>query len=155
MVAHFLGKEGVAGSIPAISTNQQYQTIRRYPRWLRTSTKVTGVVSLYTDAGSNPVRRSKQHSGCIVSLVDGRFWKPEAAGAEPAIQTKYFRELRCGRTQKVRAQVVTLLANGSVTHRSPLSFLNTSRFSKCGHCGGLKSPGTWFDPRRRHQTTGV
>ena len=24
-------------------------------------------------------------------------------------------------------------------------------FSKCGHCGSLKSYGTWFDPRRLHQ----
>jgi len=29
------------------------------------------------------------------------------------------------------------------------------RFSKCGHCGGLKIHGTWFDPGRRHQVNQI
>lgn len=39
-------------------------------------------------AGSNPVPSAKNSSGYIVNLVDGGAWNSEAAGSNPATQTK-------------------------------------------------------------------
>lgn len=54
--------------------------------------------------------------------------RPRCRTANPArlvrLQLAPPREIRCGRTQIARARIVTPLASGSITHRSPLISCN-------------------------------
>jgi hypothetical protein len=62
-------------------------------------------------------------SGCIVSLVDGRAWNSEAAGAEPATQTRYIltrNAQRCAAGLLIRVRRLTRspCETGSIPVRS-------------------------------------
>ena len=68
-----------------------------------------GEVALQAFCGgfnSHPVHQNL--SGCIVSLVDGRAWNSEGAGAEPATQTRYIdrNAQRCAAGLLIRVRLV-------------------------------------------------
>ena len=70
------------------------------------------------------------------------------------MKVRFFQELPrllwCGHSVIGSTTCCDLVSTGSSPVGHPKEVL--CQLSKCGHCGGLKNRGTWFDPKSWHHS---